>query len=67
MGGMFGGGSKPKLPPKPDPQAIPETQMESVDDATRGQRKKKGYSSNIITGNLAPGKGKKLGGSTLLG
>ena len=68
MGGMFGGGKAPSPPPKPDPQAIPETQTASTDEMASRERHKKGFASNISPGNLAPTKGKsKLGGGYLLG
>jgi hypothetical protein len=59
MSGLFGGKPKPKMPPKPDPQAIPEVSQEAADEAVKGQRRRRGYSSTIHAGKLAPSTGKK--------
>ncbi len=55
--------SKPKLPPPPDPQAIPEVGPEAEESAIRRARGRSGFFRTILAGALAPGGG----GKTTLG
>lgn len=49
--------SKPKLPPPPDPIAIPEVGEETKDTALRRARGRKGFFRTILAGALAPERG----------
>ena len=54
-------GSKPKVPPTPDPIAMPEIEE---GDAEKGMRKRKGKARTVLAGDLVP---PDLGQRTLLG
>ena len=59
MGGLF---SKPSSPPPPAPVPEPpliEDQEEVEDFATRQARKRKGFRSTLVTGDVTPATGKK--------
>ena len=59
MGGMFGGKKAP-TPKVPPPPAIPEVGEETEDFAMRAARRRRGFASTILTGQLTPmGTGKK--------
>ena len=55
MSGLLGGSSK--LPPVPDPEAIPELPEEAGTDETKPRRKSR--KELIVTGDLAPETRKK--------
>ena len=52
MGGMFG--KKAPTPKVPPPPAIPEVGEEVEDYAMRAARRRQGFPSTIITGQLTP-------------
>lgn len=57
------GAKKPKTPKMPDPIATPDQLPEVEDEAMRKVRRRRGYSSTVLTGALAP----KPQKSTVLG
>lgn len=54
IGGIFSKPKAPKPPPLPPPVAIPEIAPETEDWAYQQARKKRGYTSTVITGALKP-------------
>ena len=59
--------SKPKsisAPPIPAPQAIPEVQEATADEAMKKVRRASGFQKTILTGKLVP---KQTGKNALLG
>lgn len=58
------GAKKPKTPKAPDPVAMPDTSTAQVEDEEMKKvRRRRGYSSTVLTGALAP----KQQGATTLG
>jgi len=65
MGALFSKPKKPEMPVVPPPPAIPEVGPEVPDYAAKLARKRAGFRSTILTGNLTPmdtGKKQLLGG-----
>lgn len=63
LGGMYGKTTVEKAPPVEEPQAMPTTPTQAMDDAYLASAKRAGKAKTIITGNLVPKTNKK----TLLG
>jgi len=60
MGSLFSNPKSVKAPPIPAPQAVPQENPESSDDAYRKMFRRSGYAKTTVTGPLTPmGTGKK--------
>jgi len=55
--------SPPKPPPPPAPTPIPESPIDATEQTAKRIRRRKGYASQIVTGNLGP----QSGGKDILG
>ena len=65
MSGLLGGGPEEiKAPKVPDPAPIPVVDDSAADFALKEEKKKSGFQSTFLTGNLTP---KSTGKKTLLG
>ena len=64
MSGLFDSPEEVKPPPVPDPPPVPVVEDEAEEFALKEERKKSGFQSTFLTGNLTP---KSTGKKSLLG